>query len=149
MNEITGPMEDTSTRAPGFPLERARVLVVDDDEMIGMIVHRVLKAHHVTAVTSAQDALAHIASGERFDAVLCDLMMPGMTGLEFHRILCEQYPDQASAVIFLTGGAFDNAAGAYLAAIPNAQLTKPFDAVTLRAQVDAHLAARRAMDGLS
>jgi CheY-like chemotaxis protein len=122
---------------------RARVLVVDDEEMIGMILRRALKAHEVTILENAKDAFELIAGGERFDAILCDLMMPGMTGIEFHQILSRQHPDQARAIMFLTGGAYSQETAAFLASVPNAQLTKPFDVVKLRAAVEAHLRARR------
>jgi CheY-like chemotaxis protein len=135
--------DEAAERARLMPVGKAQVLVVDDEDMIGMILRRILKAHDVTAVTNAKDALARIVAGERFDAILCDLMMPGMNGMDFHQVLAEQFPDQASALIFLTGGAFNSEAAAFLASVPNMQLTKPFDAVKLRADVDAHLAAHR------
>ena len=47
-----------------------------------------------------------IARGERFDAILCDLMMPGMTGMDLHEALSRLAPEQASRVVVLTGGAF-------------------------------------------
>lgn len=47
-------------------------------------------------------------------------------------------------MIFLTGGAFSKETAAFLESVPNKQLAKPFDAVKLRADVEAHLLARRA-----
>jgi CheY-like chemotaxis protein len=131
------------------PVQQARVLVVDDEDMIRAILRRVLKAHHVTVASSARDALALITGGERFDAILCDLMMPGMSGIEFHQILSRQYADQATALMFLTGGAFSKEAAAFLDSVANKQLLKPFDAVNQRADVDAHLARRGRAPGLS
>jgi PAS domain S-box-containing protein len=125
---------------------RAKILVVDDEEMIGMILRRMLKVHDVTVLSNGSDALAAIARGERFDAILCDLMMPGMTGVEFHGVLSRDYPSQAAALMFLTGGAFNQETAAFLASVRNPQLSKPFDVVTLRNQVDAHLNARRGSD---
>lgn len=122
----------------------ARILVVDDEDMIRVILRRVLKAHEVIALSSAKEALALLAGGATFDAIICDLMMPAMNGIEFYQILVQQYPDQASAVMFVTGGAFSREAAAFLDSVPNMQLAKPFDAVKLRASVDAHLQARRA-----
>ena len=117
----------------------ARILVVDDEEMIGMILRRALKPHDITVMSSAVDALAQISSGARFDAILCDLMMPGMTGMEFHTALSERFPDQARAVMFLTGGAFSTEAAAFLAAVPNEQLEKPFDIARLKEKLNRHL----------
>jgi CheY-like chemotaxis protein len=140
-----------ATVAPSAPAAEAaaspapvkgRVLVIDDEDMIGMILRRVLKAHDVTVLTSARDALAQIQAGARFDAILCDLMMPVMTGIEFHQALSRQFPDQVEALLFLTGGAFTKETAAFLESVPNLQLEKPFDANKLRALVDRHIASR-------
>jgi signal transduction histidine kinase len=138
------PLPTATTPAAPEPVAAARILVVDDEEIIGMMLRRVLKAHQVTVVNNARDALLMITGGGRFDAILCDVMMPVMTGIEFHQILSRDFPEQAGALMFLTGGAFSAETAAFLASVPNTQLTKPFDVVKLRADVDAHLIARRA-----
>jgi CheY-like chemotaxis protein/PAS domain-containing protein len=121
---------------------RARILVVDDEEILGTILRRLFKAHDVTVLTSARDALERIDAGARFDAILCDVMMPIMTGIEFHRALSERHPDQVRALFFLTGGAFNKETATFLDAVANPRVEKPFDAAKLRARVEAHLAAR-------
>lgn len=141
----SAPAAPAAPDAPAdAPTRAARILVVDDEEMIRMILCRVLKAHAVTALSSAKEALPLLAGGARFDAILCDLMMPAMNGIEFYHLLVQQYPDQASAVIFVTGGAFSKETAAFLHSVGNIQLPKPFDAVILRATVDAHLQTRQA-----
>jgi CheY-like chemotaxis protein len=134
------------TVAPAEPATdegRARMLVVDDEEMIGMILRRALKGHDVTVMSSAKDALARISKGDRYDAILCDLMMPGMTGIEFHAALTARFPDQARALMFLTGGAFNRETAAFLAAVPNQRLEKPFNIARLRETINHHLRTRR------
>jgi PAS domain S-box-containing protein len=123
---------------------KARILIVDDEDMIGMILRRAFKQHDVTVMTDAREALAHIAAGARYDAIICDLMMPEMTGIEFHTELATQYPDQARAVIFLTGGAFTKETAMFLASVPNQQIEKPFDVGRLRDRVNDHLRSRTA-----
>lgn len=54
---------------------------------------------------SADEALRLIEGGERYDVILCDLMMPVMTGMELHDALSRFAPDQANAMVFMTGGA--------------------------------------------
>jgi CheY-like chemotaxis protein len=124
------------------PTSRARILVVDDEELIGMLLRRVLKAHDVMVLSNGKDALARIAAGARYDAILCDLMMPGMTGIEFYETLSRRFPDQARALIFLTGGAYNKEAAAFLDSVANPHIEKPFDAAKLRDRVHAHLAAQ-------
>jgi CheY-like chemotaxis protein len=69
-----------------------------------------------------------ITQGERFDVILCDLMMPQMTGMDLHARLESQLPEQAAQMVFLSGGAFTARARAFLEEVPNQRLEKPFDA---------------------
>jgi len=64
------------------------VLVVDDEEMNRMLLRDPLEAHHfeVEEAENGSEALARAAE-QRFDAVLLDLMMPGMDGFEVCRRL--------------------------------------------------------------
>ncbi|MBI4955125.1 MAG: response regulator [Myxococcales bacterium] len=73
----------------------------------------------------AAAALARIAHGERFDAIVCDLMMPDMTGMDLHERLRAVAPDQVRVMLFLTGGAFTPRARAFLSSVDNATLEKP------------------------
>jgi CheY-like chemotaxis protein len=77
--------------------------------------------------------------GEKFDLVLCDLMMPDMTGMDLHAELSIIAPEQASGMIFLTGGAFTENARTFLANPPKEHIEKPFDASNLRATVRRYL----------
>ncbi len=116
---------------------RGRVLVIDDEPMIASVVTRSLRAEHdVITTTRAVEALERLRSGESFDVILCDLMMPEMSGIEFHAELAELDHELAEEVIFVTGGAFTPGAREFLDRIPNDRLTKPFDVATLRALVN-------------
>jgi two-component system cell cycle sensor histidine kinase/response regulator CckA len=129
---------------PAVPLEalvrRGRILVVDDEKMVATAVLRLLgNDHMVEVLTSAQEALRRICDGERFDVILCDLMMPIMTGAELHSELARAAPDQAACMVFLTAGAFTPRARAFLDEVPNPRLDKPFELATLRALVQERL----------
>jgi CheY-like chemotaxis protein len=113
----------------------AKVLVVDDEPAVGFAVRRVLRNHDVTVVTSAKAALDLFAAGKDFDVILSDLMMPGMSGMEFHAALSGLHPRMASRVVFVTGGAFTPEANAFLDRVPNERMEKPFDFLALRAMV--------------
>ena len=123
--------EDQPRRASAEPAappgRRARVLVVDDEPLLRAALLRLLTpAHDATAVASAKDALTLLAKGERYDVLLCDLMMPGMTGEDLHEELKKLAPALAAHTIFLTGGAFSGRAADFLQRIPNPRLEKPF-----------------------
>jgi len=125
---------------PPAAKRRGRILVVDDERMVAELVQRVLAVDHdVEVSTSAQQALARLAGGERFDLILCDLMMPVMTGMELHAELLRSHPADAQRIIFLTGGAFTPQARAFLDEVPNLRLEKPFDVPTLRRVVNERL----------
>jgi signal transduction histidine kinase len=124
--------------APSAPVEadRGRVLVVDDEPFVLNAVRRTLaKDHDVVAETSARAALARLSAGERFDAVVCDLMMPEMGGAEFHAALVTAHPELAARTLFLTGGAFTPATRDFVERTPNPCLDKPFDGEVLRAKL--------------
>ena len=112
---------------------RARILVIDDDADVGNALRLMLaEDHEVELFTSARRALERLELGERYDAILCDVMMPEMSGIEFHEALMRDRPALAAQVIFLTGGAFTLSARAFLDRVPNPHLDKPFDWKVLR-----------------
>jgi CheY-like chemotaxis protein len=113
-------------------ITRATVLVVDDELAIGLVLRRVLREHDVTVVTTAREALELLASGKCFDSILSDLMMPDMSGMDFHAELSRLFPDAARRVVFISGGAFTPGAQAFLDRVPNARIEKPFDPQNVR-----------------
>jgi CheY-like chemotaxis protein len=120
---------------------RGCILVIDDESMLCTVIKTVLGIdHEVTTVTSAKEALGRISGGELFDLILCDLMMPEMTGMDLHARLQALAPDQAANMVFMTGGAFTENAQAFLARLPNASIEKPFKSAKLRQLVKQLLA---------
>ncbi len=122
---------------------RAVVLVVDDEHAVGQSLKRVLRAHDVTVVTTAAEALALVAAGRSFDLIISDLMMPQMSGMDFYDALSEAAPRLAERVVFVSGGAHTPGAAAFLARVPNVRLHKPYDVAEMRALVDRAAAAAR------
>lgn len=113
---------------------RGRLLVVDDDPLVARSIRRVLERdHEVVMETSSREALGRFQAGERFDLVLCDVMMPQMSGPEFHAALGRLVPEQAKRVVFVTGGAFTATTLSYLEEVGARTVEKPFEAENLRA----------------
>ncbi|WP_224368538.1 ATP-binding protein [Hyalangium versicolor] len=122
---------------------RGRVLAVDDEQLVLNAMKRTLSSEHdVTVFTRPQAALEWLAQGHTCDVILCDLMMPEMTGMEFHTELSRRSPEQASRIIFVTGGAFTPGAREFLSRIGNLRVEKPFEAKALRQLVNAQLQGR-------
>jgi nitrogen-specific signal transduction histidine kinase/ActR/RegA family two-component response regulator len=111
---------------------RARVLVVDDEPLVADMLRRALAdAHDVTVATAAQTALDHILSGQEFDLIFCDVLMPRMSGMDLYDALQKQRPGMEARIVFMTGGAFTDRAAQFLAKVPNSKMSKPFDLTEL------------------
>ena len=146
----SGPLHGSADSAPAVPRAdahpkhprnnaacRDQVLVVDDDEFSVDMLKRVLQRRFdVTFTTRASQALDWIRQGRRFDAILCDLLMPEMTGMDLHAQLLPTAPGQVERMIFLTGGAFAKPVRTFLDRIDNPWLAKPFDLRQLMAMIN-------------
>ncbi len=83
----------------------ARILVVDDDESMRRVVRLNFErsGHTVIEAASAFQALGLLRGDAPPDAIVCDVLMPGMNGLQFYRHLSERAPHLRHRVVFLTG----------------------------------------------
>ena len=83
-------------------MEHVKVLLVDDEVSFVDVLSERLTARGlaVTVANSGKDALEQ-ARDQRFDAVVMDLAMPGMAGIEALRLMREENPDVQ--VVILTG----------------------------------------------
>ncbi len=133
----TGVLQPASIArpAPG-KAPRARVLVVDDEPLFCRAVERMIgREHEVVTLVNPGEALRRIGGGERFDLVLSDLVMPGMTGMELHAELERVAPSLAARMLFVTGGAFTQRAARFVAEMRDRVLEKPLEPEVLRRAV--------------
>jgi DNA-binding NtrC family response regulator len=129
------PMDAEPTLRPGarpprptVGAPRARVLVVDDEPNVTSSLSRVLSSEHeVATANSGQDALRIVSQDRGFDVILCDVMMPGMTGMDLYTELARSLPEMTGRVVFMTGGAFTPRAVSFLQGVPNPKLGKPLN----------------------
>jgi two-component system cell cycle sensor histidine kinase/response regulator CckA len=115
---------------------RRRILVVDDEPSLGEIIRRRMSAEYdVDVVTDARQALVKIGrpDGSPYDLILCDLMMPEMTGMDLHAVVARDHPGVERRFVFMTGGAFTAGASQFLAGVKNQCLEKPFDLEVVKA----------------
>jgi len=91
-----------------------------------------MRDHDVTGLTSAREALELIEKGERFDIIISDLMMPEMSGMDLHATLNQLAPEQARAMIFMSGGALSPDAVRFFDGQANPTLDKPFSPAAIR-----------------
>lgn len=119
------------------PRATPRVLVIDDEPMIRTLVTRVLSGNfQVTSAEGVRAALAELNATQAFDAILCDLMMPGESGMDFFGVVRRLYPDLIGRVAFITGGAVTPDTSKFLETAARPVLNKPFDAETLTTFVE-------------
>jgi CheY-like chemotaxis protein len=112
---------------------RLRVLLVDDEAAIRRMLRRMLEpAHDVIDAEHGRAALDQLRGGADVDVVVCDLMMPGMTGMELYAHLSAERPTVARRMIFMTGGAFTARSREFIATCDRPMLQKPIDRATLR-----------------
>jgi PAS domain S-box-containing protein len=104
-----------------------RVLIVDDDPQVGQMLRRLLaREYHVSIATDAASALAQTANAQ-FDVILCDLMMPEVSGIDFFERLSRSSPDSAARIIFMTAGACTDRMRSFLETVNTTCLRKPFE----------------------
>jgi CheY-like chemotaxis protein len=135
------PIRPRKSAAP--TRKRSQVLVIDDEPMMARAVQRLLDAEHDVVVSSDPfGAVEQVRAGARFDAILCDLMMPTMTGMDVYEEIARIEGEQARRMVFMTGGAFTPRAVRFLETIENARIEKPLEHSALRAILRPHLSDR-------
>ena len=117
--------------------ERRRILIVDDDRPVAAAIALELEAHDVVVASSGREALAILRRDKDFDMILCDLMMPEVSGIDVYESLRLVEPTLLRRVVLMTGGAFTVRARQFLARLDVPVVEKPFDAGQLHALVKA------------
>ncbi len=134
--------ESAVKSAPPPASPRGRVLVVDDEPSLLSAIETLLGDHHdVVTAPGPREALATLADDHRFDVVLTDLMMAGMSGIDLHDTVRDRHPGLERRFVFMTGGAFSQRAQTFLAETRNRCLEKPFEGKELLEAVAAIVGA--------
>ncbi|HEY2365717.1 MAG TPA: response regulator, partial [Polyangiaceae bacterium] len=114
-----------------------RILVVDDEPLIvSSLTVALSRSADVLGETSAERARDLLETGA-FDAVVCDVMMPTITGIDLHLHVLDRNPALAKKFVFMTGGTYTARARDYLEKVANPRLTKPFEIHDLFAAIEA------------
>jgi PAS domain S-box-containing protein len=121
-----------------------RILIVDDEDPIRVAMVRILRGHETVQASTGEDAMQILEEDQRFDLILCDMMMPKASGMDLHTWLSKENPQLAKQVVFITGGAFTSRAREYLKQVDNIRLEKPFDVANFKRTVSEMIVAYRA-----
>lgn len=112
-------------------VEGVRVYLIDDEAMVARAIQRMARKHHFVIESDSEMALEHLLEGHNYDLILCDLMMPRLTGMELYRRLIGARPELRERIVFITGGAVTSDAQAFVELPQITVLTKPLRMPTL------------------
>lgn len=132
--EAVAAVARTAARVPPSDTPAMRILVIDDEPLVCEGIKRALRSHDVTVTSSGRDAVELCESGD-YDLVLCDVMMPEVSGMDVYSRVRRERPEVAQRFVFMTGGAFTPSARAFLESVDNEQIIKPFSLRDLRSLV--------------
>ncbi len=137
--EVPRPIVRETRKAP-----KAKILVVDDDLMVRQFVSEILaeEGHEVRAVDSAEVALEEVNNNKEYQAIMLDIKMPGMSGIELYRHFQKLSPGLADKVVFITGDIMGANTMSFLSKTRAPYVIKPFDAKQLKTEINRVLASK-------
>jgi two-component system NtrC family sensor kinase len=122
---------------------RRRILILDDDRRVAAALALELTAHDVVIADSGWAALEILRCDRDFDVILCDVMMPELSGMDVYESLRLLDPALLDRVVLMTGGAFTTQASQFVSRVDTPMIEKPFHPGQLDAIVHAREPARR------
>jgi CheY-like chemotaxis protein len=125
----------------------ARLLLVDDERSILTAFARLLSQFDLSCAISGQLALELLDQGPLPDVIVCDLMMPGMTGMALFHEVKRRWPPLAERFVFVTGGLSSDLVQDFVSSLTNPVLEKPVARRTLLDTIATTLARAAAGRG--
>ena len=122
-----------------------RILAIDDEESVLAYLHRALAHHSLTTEANPHAALEHILEGSDEDIILCDLMMPEMTGMDLYREVLRRRPEFAKRMLFMTAGVLVEEGRDFLNSLPGRWVEKPLRMTDLEALINTRIRADEAV----
>lgn len=124
-----------------------RVLAVDDDSVNLKVLQNILSdgTYQMVTATSAREALDKL-NHDRFDLIITDVMMPGMSGYELTRLIRERFTMYELPIILLTARSEREDVYAGFLAGANDYVTKPVDAMELKYRALSLSSMKRAVN---
>jgi two-component system NtrC family sensor kinase len=120
-------------RAGSIPPPKPRILFIDDEGAIRRSYQRSFgRDHDITLASGGAEALEILSRTQDFELVVCDLLMPGITGMDVYRQACARFPQLQGRFVFVTGGLMQREVRSFLSTVGNQVIEKPFDFNSLR-----------------
>lgn len=115
---------------PAIPPD-LKILVIDDDPHVRRAIVRLLSAHRVVQAGSGTEGWRLLFDDQRFDVILCDLVMPAPNGQDLFRRVCSTFPRLSTRFVFVTGDAISPENTDFLESSQAPILAKPFTRLEL------------------
>jgi CheY-like chemotaxis protein len=132
--------------SPSADPAKPRILIVDDEPGMTQLLARILRnTHTVTQEGDPRHAVARFVAGERFDLVLCDLMMAPLGGFEVYEGMVKAAPEMAARFMLMTGGTTTYELERRMSTWRHGVLHKPFNVADVIALVNAKLERLRGL----
>ena len=121
---------------------KCKVLVIDDEEALAQVIEYALSRDcEVVIATRSEKGRDLLLGAEEFDLIFCDLVMPGMNGIELYQQVVQAKPQLRERVIFMSGGGISPEAREFIGGLPKDRLVeKPFSLKTIRELVGTRMA---------
>ncbi|QSZ27445.1 response regulator transcription factor [Aceticella autotrophica] len=119
-------------------MNQKKILVVDDEEDICNMLKQYLELYNYIVVTAknGEEALKAICNKNRVDLIILDIMMPGLDGIRFCKIIREKIN---CPILFLSAKNLEEDKVAALSIGGDDYITKPFSFKELKARIESHL----------
>ncbi|HVZ36540.1 MAG TPA: ATP-binding protein, partial [Polyangiaceae bacterium] len=124
-------------------VRRMRLLIVDDELLVARAAQRIFDGHFRVEIALDGAAALEKLRTQDYDVVLCDVMMPGMTGIDVYREVRARDEALAARFVFATGGLFNQELRDSVELLSNMIVEKPFDAKKLRTMIERAASSRQ------
>jgi DNA-binding response OmpR family regulator len=126
-------VEPTEPRSSGALRVKTRVLLVDDERsLLDALTRALSREFDIVSAHGGRAAVDRILAGEKFDVIVCDVMMPDLSGIDVFERARAVSSETAARIVFITGGVVVPFMRAFLDRVTNPCLEKPIDLDALR-----------------
>ncbi|MHA6261027.1 hybrid sensor histidine kinase/response regulator [Sporosarcina sp. CAU 1771] len=124
---------------------KPRILIIDDDFVnLRILRHLLQRTYNVTEASNGKDALV-MMDKTVYDLVVCDVMMPNMSGYEFTQLVRKRFSISELPILLLTARSQPEDIVAGFLSGANDYVSKPIDALSLQSRVQALTDLRRSI----
>jgi CheY-like chemotaxis protein len=116
---------------------KKNVLVIEDEPIIARVCSRILALDgYDSSIADSGETALDMFNEKEYDIYICDIKMPGMSGIEFYNFIKKDHPDRINRLIMITGDLLSSETREFLRDINIPYILKPFTPDELREAID-------------